>query len=388
MGTDFLRLEEELSAQERAIRNLFRKFVDEEVLPFIGEWWIQGIFPKELISKLAALGALGAPLPKKYGGQELGAVAYGLMLQELERGDSGVRSAASVQTSLVMYPIFRYGSEAQREYFLPKMAKGELIGCFGLTEPEAGSDPASMKTTCEWTGSEWILRGSKMWITNGSIADVSVVWARDLKDNEIRGFLVEKGTPGHRPFEVKGKMSLRASDTSGFYLDDVRVDEAHRLPEGNGLRAPLSCLTEARYGIAWGAIGAATACYEEALTYAKARIQFHKPIASFQLIQNYLVEMLTEITKAQWVAYRVGRLKEQKKHDYTMVSFIKRNNVRMALQCARTARAILGATGITNEYASMRHAANLESVYTYEGTHEIQTLILGREITGISAFSE
>jgi len=388
MGTDFLRLEEELSAQERAIHNLFRKFVDEEVLPFIGEWWIQGIFPKELISKLAALGALGAPLPKKYGGQELGAVAYGLMLQELERGDSGVRSAASVQTSLVMYPIFRYGSEAQREYFLPKMAKGELIGCFGLTEPEAGSDPASMKTTCEWTGSEWILRGSKMWITNGSIADVSVVWARDLKDNEIRGFLVEKGTPGHRPFEVKGKMSLRASDTSGFYLDDVRVDEAHRLPEGNGLRAPLSCLTEARYGIAWGAIGAATACYEEALTYAKARIQFHKPIASFQLIQNYLVEMLTEITKAQWVAYRVGRLKEQKKHDYTMVSFIKRNNVRMALQCARTARAILGATGITNEYASMRHAANLESVYTYEGTHEIQTLILGREITGISAFSE
>ncbi len=385
MVTDFLLLEEELSPLERSIQQLFRRFVEEEVLPHIGQWWLEGRFPREMIPRLGELGALGAPLPKKYGGKELPAVAYGLMLQELERGDSGIRSAASVQTALVMYPIFRYGSEKQREHFLPRLARGEIVGCFGLTEAEAGSDPASMRTTAEWTGKHWILRGGKMWITNASFADLAVVWAKDTREGTIRGFLVEKGMEGFEQFEIENKISLRASDTGGFYLHEVRIPDSYRLPEAEGLRAPLSCLTEARYGIGWGAVGAAMACYEEALEWAKKREQFGKPIASFQLVQERLVEMLTRLTNGQWLAYRVGRMKENGKATYVHISFLKRHNCEMALQLARQARALLGATGITTEYASMRHAANLESVYTYEGTHEIHTLIVGRAITGIDA---
>jgi len=384
-GVDFYNIEEEFSPQEKLIRNTFRKFVEEEVMPRIPHLWMNDEFPMDLIPRLAALGAFGPTLPKEYGGHNLGDVAYGLLMQELERGDSGIRSCASVQSALVMYPIYTFGSEEQKRYWLPLLARGEKIGCFGLTEPEAGSDPASMTTTARHQGSDWVLNGTKMWITNGTIADVAVIWAKD-PDGVVQGFLVEKGTPGYSAETIKGKLSLRASVTSALYLDQVHIPESHRLPHTENIKSAFMCLTQARYGIAWGAVGAAMACYEEALKFAQKRIQFQKPIASFQLIQQQLVEMLQEITKAQLLVYRLGRLKEKGKAHYEQISMAKRNNVKMALDVARMARSILGAGGILVENHSLRHALNLESVYTYEGTHEIQTLIIGRHITGIPSF--
>jgi glutaryl-CoA dehydrogenase len=383
--TDYFELEDLLTADERLVRDTVRRFVDREVLPHIGGWWLRGEFPRHLIGALGDLGVLGANLPTEYGAAGVNNIAYGLILQELERGDSGLRSFVSVQGSLVMYPILQYGSEAQRRRWLPRMARGEAIGCFGLTEPSAGSDPAAMQTRARRRGDGWELSGTKMWITNGSFADVALVWAKD-DEGTIRGFLIERETPGFSAHEIKTKASMRASDTSELLLDGVRVGDDARLPEANAMRAPLSCLTQARYGIAWGAVGAAVACFEEALGYARDRISFGRPIAARQLIQERLVDMLTEITKAQWLAYRLGQLKDQGKMRYTHVSLAKRNNVRVALEIARAARSILGAAGITVEHHAMRHAANLETVDTYEGTYDIHTLILGRDLTGFDAF--
>jgi glutaryl-CoA dehydrogenase len=357
-----------------------------EVLPHIGGWWLRGEFPQHLIKPLADLGVLGANLPAEYGAAGVNNIAYGLIMQELDRGDSGLRSFASVQGALVMYPIYSFGSEDQRRHWLPRLASGEVIGCFGLTEPNAGSDPGAMQTRARRRGDGWELTGTKMWITNGSMADVSVVWAKD-DEGEINAFLVEKGTPGFSAHELKTKASMRASDTSELVLDGVRVSDDARLPGAKGLRAALACLTQARYGIAWGAVGAAIACFEEALAYAKERIAFGKPIAGRQIIQERLVDMLNEITKAQLLALRLGQLKDQGKMRYTHVSLAKRNNVRAALEIARAARSILGAYGITLEYHAMRHAANLETVDTYEGTYDIHTLILGRDLTGLDAFA-
>jgi glutaryl-CoA dehydrogenase len=334
--------------------------------------------------EMAELGLFGANLPEKYGCAGVNNVAYGLMMQELERGDSGIRSAASVQGALVMYPIFAFGTEKQRQHWLPKLAKGEAIGCFGLTEPDYGSNPGGMVTTAVKDGNSFILNGAKMWITNGSIADVAVVWAK--LDGVIRGFLVEKGTPGFSAPVMHKKHSLRASITSELIFQDCRIPAANILPETGGLKSPLSCLTQARYGISWGAIGAAMACYHEALNYAKTRIQFDKPIASFQLVQNKLVYMITEISKMQLLSLQLGRLKDQNQMKFTQVSMAKRNNVYHALEIARLARDILGANGITAEYQAMRHMCNLETVKTYEGTHDIHTLIIGHDITGIPAY--
>jgi glutaryl-CoA dehydrogenase len=383
--TDYYLLDDLLTEDERLVRDTVRRFVDHEVLPYVGGWWLRGEFPRHLVRTLGDLGVLGANLPAEYGAAGVNNIAYGLILQELERGDSGLRSFASVQGALVMYPIYTYGTEAQKRHWLPRLARGEAIGCFGLTEPSAGSDPGAMRTRAQRRGDGWEITGTKMWITNGSLADVAVIWAKD-DDGEIRGFLVERGTPGFSANAVHTKASMRASDTSELVLDGVRVGEDARLPEANGLRAPLSCLTQARYGIAWGAVGAAMACFEEALAYAKARVAFGRPIAATQIIQNRLVDMLTGITQAQLLVYRLGQLKDQGKMRYTHVSLAKRNNVRMALEVARAARSVLGAYGITLEYHSMRHAANLESVDTYEGTYDIHTLILGRDITGFEAF--
>jgi glutaryl-CoA dehydrogenase len=385
-GIDYYMLDDLLTEEEKLIRDTVREFVEKEYLPHVNRYWEEGIFPTEIIPRLGELGLLGPTLPSKYGGAEIGYVAYGLIMQELERGDSGLRSFASVQSALAMYSIYTFGSEEQRMRWLPKMTKGELVGCFGLTEPDAGSDPSSMQTKARKDGGHWILNGTKMWITNGSIADVAVVWAKD-DEGEIQGFVVERGTPGFSASEVKGKLSLRASFTSELVLEDVRISDENRLPNGRGLKAALMPLTQARYGIAWGAVGAAMACFEEALNYSKERIQFQKPIASFQIIQERLADMLTELTKAQLVAYHLGRLAEKGKMRYTHVALAKRNNVRTALNIARMARSILGANGITLEYQSMRHAMNLESVETYEGTYEIQTLILGRDLTGIDAIA-
>ncbi|MDL1894123.1 acyl-CoA dehydrogenase, partial [Sphingobacteriales bacterium CHB3] len=338
----------------------------------------------DLVAKMADLGLFGSTLPAKYGCAEMNNVAYGLVMQELERGDSGVRSFASVQSSLVMFPIFAYGSEKQKDYWLPRLAKGEAIGCFGLTEPDFGSNPGGMITRAEETSDGYVLNGAKMWITNGTLADVAVVWAK--LGVVVRGFLVEKGMKGFSAPEMKGKHSLRASVTSELILQDVHIPKENILPNGEGLKLPLSCLSQARYGIAWGAIGAAMACYDSALNYAKTRIQFDKPIASFQLTQEKLVHMLNEITKAQLLCLQLGRLKDSGKVRFQQISFAKRNNVYHALQIAREARSILGANGILDEYPVMRHAANLESVITYEGTHEMHTLIVGEDITGIPAF--
>lgn len=383
-GVDYASLDGMLSQEELLVRQTVREFVDEHVLPIIERHNREGTFPRDLIGKMASLGMFGSTLPARYGGAEMNNVAYGLVMQELERGDSGVRSFASVQSALVMYPIFAYGSEEQKSAWLPLLARGEKIGCFGLTEPDFGSNPGGMITRAEATGDGYVLNGAKMWITNGTIADVAVVWAK--LDGVVNGFLVEKGTPGFSAPEMKGKHSLRASVTSELIFQDVRIPAANRLPGGTGLRLPLSCLNQARYGIAWGAIGAAMACYDAALSYAGSRIQFGKPIASFQLIQERLVEMVTEITKAQLLCLQIGRLKDAGTLRFQQVSFAKRNNVYHALKIARDARAILGANGILDEYPVMRHAANLESVYTYEGTHEMHTLIVGEDITGIGAF--
>jgi glutaryl-CoA dehydrogenase len=388
-GVDFYDVASLLSEEERAVRDTVRSWVDEKLLPVIGQHYLEGRFPLNLVPEMAQLGFFGANLPEEYGCAGLNNVAYGLIMQELERGDSGVRSFASVQGALVMYPIHAFGSEEQRKYWLPRMASGEVIGCFGLTEPDYGSNPGGMITTAREAGSGWVLNGAKMWITNGSTAKVAVIWAKTgaIDDpGSIRGFIVPTDSPGFAAKDQKGKLSLRASDTSELVLEDVKVGNDALLPKSRGLKSPLSCLTQARYGIAWGAVGAAMACFDEALRYAKQRVMFKKPIAAFQLQQQRLAEMLTEITKAQLLALQLGRLKDGGKATPAQVSLAKRNNVNMACDIAREARRLLGANGILVEYTAMRHLANLESVYTYEGTHDMHTLILGEEITGISAF--
>jgi len=385
-GYDFYLLNELLTDEEKMARRAVREFVDAEVLPLIEACYEEGRFPLELKPGLARLGVLGANLPAEYGCAAMSDTGYGLIMQELERGDSGLRSFVSVQGSLVMYPIFTYGSEEQRRTWLPRLATGEAVGSFGLTEPDYGSNPGGMVTRARRDGNDWVLNGAKMWITNGTIADVSVVWAKD-EDEVIRGFLVEKDRPGFSAPEMTHKMSLRASVTSELVLQDVRVPEANRLPGASGLKAPLSCLTQARYGIAWGAIGAAEACFHAAVEYSKTRIQFDRPIASFQITQAKFADMFTEITKAQALCHRLGRLKDEGRASAVQVSMAKRNNVAMALDVARVSREILGANGISTEYPIMRHMMNLESVKTYEGTHDIHTLILGQEVTGIGAFA-
>jgi len=384
-GADFYNTESLLSEEEILVRNTVRKFVDDNVIPIIEKHNRAGTFPMQLVQPMAELGLYGATLPAKYGCAELNNVAYGLMMQELERGDSGIRSFASVQSGLVMYPIYTFGSEEQKDFWLQKLARGEKIGCFGLTEPDFGSNPGGMITRAEKKNNGYVLNGAKMWITNGTIADVAVVWAK--LDSEVKGFLVEKETKGFSAPEMHGKHSLRASVTSELVFQDCWIPETNILPKSDGLKSPLMCLSQARYGIAWGAVGAAMACYESALNYSKSRIQFGKPIASFQMTQEKLVHMLTEITKAQLLCVQLGRLKDQGKAKFTQISMAKRNNVFHALEIARMAREIHGANGILDEYPVMRHAANLESVKTYEGTHEMHTLIIGEEITGISAFS-
>ena len=382
-GVDYYEIEELFTEQERMVRDTARAFVDEEVLPVIRAHHRAGAFPTALIPKMGALGFFGANL-KGHGCAGVSNVAYGLMMQELERGDSSIRSCASVQGALVMYPIHAFGSEAQKERWIPELASGEVVGCFGLTEPDHGSDPGGMTTKAVGVRDGFLLNGTKMWITNGTLADVAVVWAK--LDGEVCGFLVEKGAPGFRAFEIEGKFSLRASVTSELIFEDCLVPEANLLPQARGLKAALMCLNQARYGIAWGAVGAAMACYDTALAYAKSRIQFGKPIASFQLVQEKLVTMLTEITTAQLLCLRLGRLKDAGRLKTAQVSMAKRNNVARALDIARLARDILGAAGIVDLHPVIRHLLNLETVKTYEGTHDIHTLILGRDITGISAF--
>ncbi|HET6681862.1 MAG TPA: acyl-CoA dehydrogenase family protein [Gemmatimonadaceae bacterium] len=390
MNPDFFNIDSALSEEERAVRDSVRRFVDEQVLPIIGDCYVEGRFPREIVPGLAELGVFGANLPEEYGCAGLNNVAYGLIMQELERGDSGVRSFASVQGALVMYPIFAFGSEEQKRHWLPRMASGETIGCFGLTEPDYGSNPSGMITMAHEQGDgTWVLNGSKMWITNGSTAQVAVVWAKTNGDPDaksIRGFVVPADAPGFTAKDQKGKLSLRASDTSELVFQDVRLPADAILPTSGGLKSPLMCLTQARYGISWGAIGAAMACYEEALAYAGNRIMFDRPIAGFQLQQLRLADMLTEIVKAQLVSLHLGRLKDAGTFTPQQVSLAKRNNVSIATDIAREARRLLGANGILAEYASMRHMANLESVYTYEGTHDVHSLILGQAVTGLSAF--
>jgi glutaryl-CoA dehydrogenase len=383
-GVDYYAMDSLLSDEERLVRDTVRDFVDDRILPVIEKHNRAGTFPLDLVGPMAELGLFGATLPERYGCADMNNVAYGLVMQELERGDSGIRSFASVQSALVMYPIFAFGSEEQRTRWLPRLARGETIGCFGLTEPDFGSDPGGMITRAAETPDGYVLNGAKMWITNGTLADVAIVWAK--LGGVVHGFLVEKGTPGFSAPEMKGKHSLRASVTSELILQDVHVPRSALLPGGSGLKLPLSCLSQARYGIAWGAIGAAMACYDTALTYARTRIQFGKPIASFQLVQERLVRMVTEITKAQLLCLHLGRLKDAGTARFQQISMAKMNNVHQALHIAREARAILGANGILDEYPVMRHMANLESVITYEGTHEMHTLIVGEDITGIPAF--
>ncbi|MCL5029395.1 MAG: acyl-CoA dehydrogenase family protein [Bacteroidetes bacterium] len=383
-GVDYFEIDSLLNEEELMIRNTVREFVSEEVIPIIEKYNRESKFPVELIHKMAELGLFGTTLPQKYNCAELNNVSYGLVMQELERGDSGIRSFVSVQSALVMYPIFTFGSEEQKDYWLPKLAKGEKIGCFGLTEPDFGSNPGGMVTKAEKVNDGFLLNGAKMWITNGTIADVAVVWAK--LDGVIRGFLVEKGFKGFTAPEMKGKHSLRASVTSELIFDNVFVPEINILPLTTGLKNPLMCLNQARYGIAWGVVGAMMTCYDTALNYAKSRIQFSKPIAAYQITQQKLVYMLTEITKSQLLNVQLGRLKDKGTLRHTQVSLAKRNNCEKALEIAHVAREILGANGIIDEYPIMRHAANLESVKTYEGTHEMHTLIIGEDITGFSAF--
>lgn len=383
-GVDYFGIADLLTEEERLVQASIRRFVDEELLPVIGRHFRDGTFDASWPRRLGALGALGASL-SGYGCAGLGPVAYGLIMQELERGDSGVRSFASVQGALVMYPIHSYGSDEQKDRWLPAMARGEAIGCFGLTEPDFGSNPAGMRLSARAHGDEFVLNGEKRWITSGGLADVAVVWAK-TDDGTVRGFLVPRGTPGFTTRDIHGKFSLRASVTSELIFQDCVVPRSALLPGVSGLRGPLSCLNQARFGISFGVIGAAMACYDEALGYTKERAQFGRPLAGHQLVQLKLVDMLEEITKAQLLALQLGRLKEAGKVRPQQVSLAKRNNVRMALQCARTARDLLGANGITDEYQSGRHMCNLESVFTYEGTDHIHTLIVGQDITGQAAF--
>lgn len=373
-----------LSEEERAVQESVARFTNERVLPIIGDAFDQARFPSELVPEIAALGLLGATLPAEYGGGDLGAVSYGLICQELERGDSGLRSFVSVQSSLCMYPIFAYGSEEQRRQWLPAMARGELIGCFGLTEAHGGSDPASMKTRAVRDGSDWRINGSKMWITSGPVADLSIVWAQT--EDGIQGFVLEKAMPGFTTQEIKHKMSLRASLTGALFFDDVRVPDSHRLPNVKGLKGPLGCLTQARFGISWGPIGSAIACLDEALGYAKERVLFGRPLAATQSAQIKLADMARRITMAQLLALQLGRLKEAGQVQPQQVSLAKWNNCRMAIDIARECRDLLGGAGITTEHVAIRHALNLESVITYEGTETVHQLVIGRELTGINAF--
>ena len=373
-----------LSEEERAVKDAVARFTDEKVIPVIGEAFDAGRFPKELVAEVAALGLLGSSLPEEYGCAGLNAVSYGLICQELERGDSGLRSFVSVQSSLCMYPIYAYGSEEQRRRWLPDMAAGKVIGCFGLTEPHGGSDPANMKTHARREGGDWVINGSKMWITNGNLADIAIVWAQT--EEGIQGFVLEKGMAGFTTQEIKHKMSLRASLTGALFFDDVRVPDSHRLPNVKGLKGPLGCLTQARYGISWGPIGAAIACLDEALGYAKERVLFGRPLAATQSAQIKLAEMARRITTAQLLALQLGRLKEAGQLQPQQVSLAKWNNCRMAIDIARECRDLLGGAGITTEHAAIRHALNLESVITYEGTETVHQLVIGRELTGISAF--
>ncbi len=380
---DYFSLDDLLTSEERMTRETVKQFVEREVLPEIETHFAAETFPLQLIPRMAELGFFGANM-KGYGCAGMNNVAYGLIMQELEAGDSGLRSFASVQSALSMYAIYAFGSEEQKRRYLPQMAQGKLIGCFGLTEPDHGSDPAGMETRARRDGNGWVLNGTKRWITNGTIAGVAVVWAR--VDEGIAGFLVEKDKPGFTSRNINGKFSMRASITSELTFEDVRLTDSDRLPEARGLRAALACLTQARYGIAWGAIGAARSCYRTALEYVKSRKQFSRPLAGYQLVQNKLVTMLTEITKAQMVCLRLAHLKDQGKMRQEQVSFAKRNNVGWALEIARMARDMLGANGIVNEYPVIRHMLNLETVNTYEGTFDVHTLILGRDLTGLSAF--
>lgn len=384
VGVDYFNIELLLSREEILVRDTVRDFVSQEIIPIIEKYNRESKFPLELIPRMASLGIFGPTLPQNYGGAEMNNVAYGLVMQELERGDSGIRSFASVQSALVMYPIFTFGSEEQKEKWLPLLAKGEKIGCFGLTEPDHGSNPGGMVTKAVKVDGGYILNGAKMWITNGTIADIAVVWAK--LDGVVKGFLVEKHMKGFTAPEMKGKHSLRASVTSELVFDNVFIPEDNLLPKTSGLKNPLMCLNQARYGIAWGVVGAMLACYDSALNYSKTRIQFGKPIASFQMTQSKLVYILTEITKAQLLNIQLGRLKDRGELKHTQVSLAKRNNCEKALEVARVSREILGANGILDEYPIMRHSANLESVKTYEGTHEMHTLIIGEDITGFSAF--
>jgi glutaryl-CoA dehydrogenase len=385
---DYYDIESQLSADERMVRDTARKFVEEEYLPIVRAAFRDGYFPKQVIPRVAALGFLGANLPEEYGCAGLNNVAYGLINQELERGDSGLRSFVSVQSSLVMYPIYKFGSEAQKRRWLPKLASAAAIGCFGLTEPDYGSNPGGLRTRAVHENGGWRISGTKRWITNGSIADVALVWAKTEGDHprSIRGFLVERGTSGFSAPEMQGKFSLRASVTSELILEDCFVPDENVLPGTGGLKSPLMCLTQARYGISWGAIGAAIACYECALDYAKSRKVFSRPIGGYQLVQQKLVTMVTEITKAQLLCLRLGRLKDEGKLRPEQVSLAKMNNVSEALRIARLARDILGANGIADEYPVIRHMLNLETVNTYEGTEDVHRLTIGRDVTGLNAF--
>ncbi|HMQ09809.1 MAG TPA: acyl-CoA dehydrogenase family protein [Oligoflexia bacterium] len=381
---DFVNADLLLSDEDKMVRQTVRDFVDQEVLPIIQKHYRAGSFPKELVKPMANLGLLGANL-HGYDCAGMGSKAYGLVMQELERGDSGIRSFASVQGALCMYPIYAFGSEEQKQQWLPKMAAGEVIGCFGLTEPDFGSNPAGMITRAEKKGNKWIIHGTKMWITNGCNAHIAIIWAKT--EDGIRGFIVETDREGFEATQVTGKLSLRASDTAELSLDQVEIPEENMLPEVKGLKGPLSCLSQARYGIAWGAIGAAKACFSEVLSYSKNRIQFDKPIASFQLVQRKLTNMATEITKAQLLANQLAELKDKGQIKPAHISMGKMNNVKMALEVAREARSILGGNGVLDEYCSMRHMMNLESVFTYEGTDDIHTLIVAHELTGIPAYN-
>jgi glutaryl-CoA dehydrogenase len=394
-GVDFIGFDSLLSGDERLTRDTARQFIEDNLVPIIEECNREGRFPKELIPQMGQLGVFGASL-QGYGCAGMSNVEYGLVMQEFERGDSGVRSFVSVQSALVMYPIYTFGSDDQKNFWLPKMATGEKLGCFGLTEPDFGSNPGGMRTRADRSGDEYILNGEKMWITSGSIADVAVIWAKTYgdaaseggqEDGTVRGFLVETNRPGFGSWDVHGKWSLRASVTSGLSMQDVRIPATNLLPESGGLKSPLMCLNQARYGIAWGGIGAAMSCYDTARQYSLVRKQFRdQPIASHQLVQEKLAWMITEITKGQLLVLQVGRLKDQGKVEHQHISMAKRNNIWMALECARMARDILGANGITDDFPVMRHMMNLESVKTYEGTHDIHTLVIGQSVTGIAAF--
>ena len=382
---DFNAIDDLLTEEHRLVRSAVRDFVKKEISPYIEDWAQRAHFPYEIVKKFGEIGAFGPTIPQTYGGGGMDYISYGLIMQEIERGDSGMRSTASVQGSLVMYPIYKFGSEEQRKKYLPKLASGEWLGCFGLTEPDFGSNPSGMVTNFKNMGDHYLLNGAKMWISNSPKADVAVVWAKN-EEGRIHGLIVERGMEGFSTPETHGKWSLRASTTGELVFDNVKVPKGNLLPGKNGLGAPMMCLDSARYGIAWGAIGAAMDCYDSARRYATERIQFGKPIASFQLIQKKLAEMLTEITKAQLVNWRLGTLMNEGKATTAQISLAKRNNVQVALEIAREARQIHGGMGITGEYPIMRHMANLESVVTYEGTHDIHLLILGKEITGIQAF--